>query len=48
MVGMGETCDYVAAAMFRMEAVVCIGLTNPSCASSVNEWLPCRRDIETT
>ena len=34
--------------MFRVEAVVCIGLTNPSCTSSANEWLPCRKDIEPT
>ena len=30
MVGMGETCSHVAAAMFRVEAAVCTGLTNPS------------------
>ena len=23
-------------------------LTNPSCTSSTNEWLPCRKDIEPT
>ena len=46
--GMGETCNHVAAAMFRVEAVVRTGLTNPSCTSSANEWLPCRKDIEPT
>ena len=34
--------------IFRVEAAVCISLTNPSCTSSANEWLPCRKDIETT
>ena len=46
MVGMGETCNHVAAAMFRVEAAVRTGLTNPSCASSANEWLLYRKDIE--
>ena len=46
--GMGETCNHVAAAMFRVEAVVRTGLTNPSCTSSANEWLPYRKDIELT
>ena len=35
--GMGETCNHVAASMFRVEAVVGTGLTHPSCTSSVNE-----------
>ena len=48
MIGMGETCNHVAAAMFRVEAVVRTGLTNPSCTSSANEWLPYRKDIELT
>ena len=34
--------------MFRKEAAVCTGLRNPSCTSSANEWLPCRKDIEAT
>ena len=42
MAGMGETCNYVAAAMFRVEAVR-TGLTNPSCTSFC---LPYRKDIE--
>ena len=48
MAGIGETCNHVAAAVFRAEAAVRTGLTNPSCKSSANEWLPCRRDIEPT
>ena len=33
MVGMDETCDHVAAAVFRVGAAVCTGLTNSSCTS---------------
>ena len=46
MAGMGEICNHVAAAMYRVEAAVRIGLTNPSCTSNANEWLPNRRTIE--
>ena len=46
MAGMGETCNHVAAAMFRVEAAVCTGLTNPSCTSSANKQLPFRNDID--
>ena len=38
----------VAAAIFRVDAAVRTGLTKPSCTSPVNEWLPCRKDIEAT
>ena len=48
MTDMGETCSYVAAAIFGVKAAVRIGLTNLSCASSAIEWLPCRKDIEPT
>ena len=48
MAGMCETCNNVAAAMFRVKAAVRNGLTNPSCTSSANEWLPCRNDIDST
>ena len=48
MAGMSETCNHVAAAIFRVKAAVHTGLTNPSCTSSANEWLPCRKDIEPT
>ena len=48
MARMGEVCDHVASAMFRVEAVVRTGLTNPSCTNSANERLPCRKDIEPT
>ena len=45
---MSETCNHVAPAMVRMEAAVHTGLTNLSCVSSANEWLPCTKDIEPT
>ena len=48
MAGMGETCNHFAAAMFRVDAGVGTGLTNPSCTSSATEWLPCRKDIKPT
>jgi len=48
MAGMGQTCNHVAAAMFRVEAAVRNGLTNPACTSSSNEWLPCRKEVAPT
>ena len=43
--GMGETCNHIAAALFRLEAMVRLGLTNPSCTSKANQWLPNRTDV---
>ena len=43
MTGMGETCNNVAAAMYRVKAAVRIGLT---CTSNANEWLPNGKLIE--
>ena len=48
MTGMRETCNHVPAAMFQVDAAVGTGLINPSCTSSVNEQLSCRKDIEPT
>ena len=48
MEGMGEMRNHVAAVIFRLEAAVRTGLTNPSCTNSANEWLPFREDIEPT
>ena len=45
MAGMGETCNHVAAAMYRVEAAIRIGLTNPACTSNANKWLPNRKTI---
>ena len=44
MAGMGKTCNHVAAAMYCVEAVVQIGLTNPACTS--NESLPNEKAVE--
>ena len=46
MAGMGQSCNHVAAAMFRVEAAVRNGLTNPSCTSSSNKSLPCKKEVE--
>ena len=40
MVGMGETCNHVVAAIYRGEAAVRIGLTNTACTSNASKWLP--------
>ena len=42
---MGQTCNHVAAALFRIEAVVRLGLLNPSCTSRPNKWLPCHINV---
>ena len=34
MAGVGETCNHVAAVMYRVEAAVQIGLTDPACTSN--------------
>ena len=31
--------------MFRFEAAVRLGLTNPASTSTVNEWLPCHKEV---
>ena len=46
MAGTGETYNHVAAAMYRVEAAVQIGLTNPTCTSNANEYLQIRKTIE--
>ena len=46
MAGMGQSCNHVAAAMFRVEAAVRNVLTNPSCTSSSNKWLPYWKEVE--
>ena len=45
MAGTDQSCNHVAAAVFRVEAAVKNGLTNPSLTSSSNEWLPCRKKV---
>ena len=46
MAGLGETCNHVASAMYRVEAAVRISLTNLACTSNANEWLPNRKTVE--
>ena len=46
MASMGETCNRVAVAMYRVEAAVRIGLTNSDNTSNANGWLPNRKTIE--
>ena len=45
MAGMSQTCNHVAAAMFRIEAGVRYGLTNPACTSLPSVWLPNRKTV---
>jgi len=45
MAGMPQTCNHVVSAMFRIEAAVRIGLTNPSCTSVLSQWLPYRKEV---
>ena len=46
MADMGQPCNNVAAAMYRIEAAVRNGLTNPSCASEANQWLSNNKDVQ--
>lgn len=46
MAGMSQVCNHVAAALFRIEAAVRLGLTNPACTSLPNEWLPNRKEVK--
>ena len=45
MAGMGQTCNHVAAAMYRTEVAVRNGLTSSSCTSSENQCLPNHKDV---
>ncbi len=45
MAGMSGTCLHVAAMLYRVEAAVRLGLTNPACTAKSNEWLPNRTDV---
>ena len=48
MAGMSGTCNHVAALLFRVEAAVRLGLTNPSCTTKSCEWLPNRKNVQPT
>ena len=45
MAGMSQTCNHVAGAIFRIEAAVRMGLSNPACTMVSNQWLPNRKDV---
>ena len=46
MTGMSSTCNHVAAALFRVEAGMRLGLTNPACTVKAYEWLSNRNDVQ--
>ena len=46
MTGMGQSCNHVAAAMYRIEAAVRNRLNNSSCTSIVNQWLPNYKNVQ--
>ena len=45
MAGMSQTCNHVAAALFRIESALRLGLNSPSCTSKANTWLPCNKKV---
>ena len=48
MAGLSQTCNHVAASLFRIEAAVRNGLTNVACTSLKSEWLPNRGIVAPT
>ena len=46
MAGMGQSCNHVAAPMYRIDEAVRNGLNNPSCTSTVNQWFPNHKDVQ--
>ena len=46
MAGMSQTCNHVAAALFRVEAAIRAGLNNLSCTAKSCEWLPNRKKVQ--
>ena len=45
MAGMGSTCNNIAAALFRTEAAVGLGLINPTCTEKTCEWLRNKKNV---
>ena len=43
---MSQTCNHVAAALFRIEAACRIGLNNPPCTSKPCTWLPNNQSVK--
>nr|XP_047137366.1 uncharacterized protein LOC105843266 [Hydra vulgaris] len=48
LAGLSQTCNHVAASLFRIEAAVRNGLTNVACTSLKSEWLPNRSIVAPT
>ena len=48
MGGIAQTCNHVTAALFRIEAAIRMGLTNPYCIATVCEWLPNNKLVKIT
>ena len=46
MAGLSQTCNHVAAALFRIEAASRLGLNNQSCTSKACEWLPNNKAVK--
>ena len=46
MAGMSSTCNHIAAALFRVEAAMRLGLINPACTTKPCEWLPNRKEVK--
>ena len=46
MAGMSSTSNHVAAALFRVEAAMRLGLTNSACTTKSCEWLQNRKGIQ--
>ena len=46
MAGMSSICNHVAAALFRVEAAMRLGLTNPARTTKDCEWLPNRKYVQ--
>ena len=43
---MGSSCNHIAAALFRMEAAMKLGLCNPACTTQPCKWLPNRTEVQ--
>ena len=46
MAGLSQTCNHVAAALFRIESASRVGINNPSCTSTACQWLPNNKSVE--
>ena len=47
MTGMGSTCNYIVAALFRDESAMRLELINAACSEKTCEWLPNRKNVNT-